>query len=94
MKKSGHIGGSLSSCEIMTVLFHKCMKHALGGKNTSDYEIRDRYCDDSKSIGSSTSRQLGLNLEKRNSKDDYFITKDYSKMKKTFGFDSINEPQD
>ena len=41
--KSGHIGGSLSSCEIMTVLFHKCMKHALGGKNTSDYEIRDRF---------------------------------------------------
>ena len=24
---SGHIGGSLSACEIMTVLFHKCMKH-------------------------------------------------------------------
>lgn len=62
--------------------------------NSSLAEIRDRYSDDSKSIGSSTSRQLGLNLEKRNSKDDYFITKDYSKMKKNFGFDSINEPVD
>ena len=26
--QSGHIGGSLSSTEIMTVLFHKCMKLA------------------------------------------------------------------
>ncbi len=41
--KSGHIGGSLSSCDIMTVLFHKCMKHSLGGKNSSDYENRDRF---------------------------------------------------
>ena len=24
--KSGHIGGSLSAADIMTVLFHKCMK--------------------------------------------------------------------
>ena len=24
---SGHIGGSLSACDILTVLFHKCMKH-------------------------------------------------------------------
>ena len=28
--QSGHIGGSLSSTEIMTVLFHKCMKLAYG----------------------------------------------------------------
>ena len=41
--KSGHIGGSLSSCEIMTVLFHKCMKHSLGGKSSPDYSQRDRF---------------------------------------------------
>lgn len=41
--KSGHIGGSMSSCEIMTVLFHKCMKHSLGGKTSSDYSQRDRF---------------------------------------------------
>ncbi len=41
--QSGHIGGSLSSCEIMTVLFHKCMKHSLGGKTADDYNARDRF---------------------------------------------------
>lgn len=41
--KSGHIGGSLSACEIMTVLFHKCMKHSLGGKDFKDYKERDRF---------------------------------------------------
>lgn len=41
--QSGHIGGSLSACEIMTVLFHKCMKHSLGGKLASDYQQRDRF---------------------------------------------------
>jgi transketolase len=41
--KSGHIGGSLSSCEIMTVLFHKCMKHSIGGKLAKDYQERDRF---------------------------------------------------
>lgn len=41
--KSGHIGGSLSACEIMTVLFHKCMKHSLGGKFSDDYSARDRF---------------------------------------------------
>ncbi len=41
--KSGHIGGSLSACEIMTVLFHKCMKHSLGGKDFKDYPTRDRF---------------------------------------------------
>ena len=34
--KSGHIGGSLSACEVMTVLFHKCM-------NNSEDETRDRF---------------------------------------------------
>lgn len=41
--QSGHIGGSLSACEIMTVLFHKCMKHALKGKNHRSYKKRDRF---------------------------------------------------
>ena len=37
--QSGHIGGSLSSCEIMTVLFHKCMNHALKGKDDKNYDL-------------------------------------------------------
>ncbi len=41
--QSGHIGGSLSSVEIMTVLFHKCMKLATGGKFSKDYPSRDRF---------------------------------------------------
>lgn len=41
--KSGHIGGSLSSCEIMTVLFNKCMKNASKGVNSPEYETRDRF---------------------------------------------------
>lgn len=41
--QSGHIGGSLSSCEIMTVLFHKCMKHSISGKGSKDYDNRDRF---------------------------------------------------
>lgn len=41
--QSGHIGGSLSSCDIMTVLFNKCMKHAVNGKTSSDYQSRDRF---------------------------------------------------
>ena len=41
--QSGHIGGSLSSCEIMTVLFHKCMKHAILGKKDPNYSTRDRF---------------------------------------------------
>ncbi len=40
--KSGHIGGSLSSCDIMTVLFHKCMKHSLS-KSDENYKYRDRF---------------------------------------------------
>lgn len=41
--QSGHIGGSLSACEIMTVLFHKCMKHSVKGKLSDDYQLRDRF---------------------------------------------------
>lgn len=41
--QSGHIGGSLSSCDIMTVLFHKCMKHAVEGKSSPEYQTRDRF---------------------------------------------------
>lgn len=41
--KSGHIGGSLSSCEIMTVLFNNCMKNAPKGVNSPEYETRDRF---------------------------------------------------
>ena len=41
--QSGHIGGSLSACDIMTVLFNKCMKHAVNGKTSSDYQFRDRF---------------------------------------------------
>ena len=37
--QSGHIGGSLSACEIMTVLFHKCMKHSLGCKLASNVTV-------------------------------------------------------
>lgn len=41
--QSGHIGGSLSSTEIMTVLFHKCMKLAPKWKEDKNYEKRDRF---------------------------------------------------
>ena len=41
--QSGHIGGSLSSCEIMTVLFHKCMKLAPKLREDENYETRDRF---------------------------------------------------
>lgn len=41
--QSGHIGGSLSACDIMTVLFNKCMKHAVNCKTSSDYQSRDRF---------------------------------------------------
>lgn len=40
---SGHIGGSLSSCELMTVLFNKCMNHAKDGKLSEEYDKRDRF---------------------------------------------------
>ncbi len=41
--QSGHIGGSLSACDILTVLFHKCMKHSVDGKFSKDYCLRDRF---------------------------------------------------
>lgn len=41
--QSGHIGGSLSSTEIMTVLFHKCMKTAPKWENDKNFQIRDRF---------------------------------------------------
>lgn len=41
--QSGHIGGSLSACDIMTVLFHKCMTHCPEGKLSDKYSKRDRF---------------------------------------------------
>ena len=41
--QSGHIGGSLSSTEIMTVLFHKCMKLAPKWRKDKNFETRDRF---------------------------------------------------
>lgn len=41
--QSGHIGGSLSACDIMTVLFHKCMAHCPEGKLSDTYCSRDRF---------------------------------------------------
>ena len=41
--QSGHIGGSLSSVEIMTVLFHKCMKLAPKWIKDKNFETRDRF---------------------------------------------------
>lgn len=41
--QSGHIGGALSSTELMTVLFHKCMKTAPKCKKDKNYEKRDRF---------------------------------------------------
>lgn len=41
--QSGHIGGAFSAVEIMTVLFHKCMKTAPLWKQDSNYENRDRF---------------------------------------------------
>lgn len=41
--QSGHIGGSLSACELLTVLFHKCMHNVLKWKNSEEFEKRDRF---------------------------------------------------
>ena len=41
--KSGHIGGSLSSADIMTVLFHKCMKTVPECEKSAEYDKRDRF---------------------------------------------------
>ena len=40
---SGHIGGSLSSVEILTVLFHKCMKIVPQWHRDKNFETRDRF---------------------------------------------------
>ncbi len=40
LAQSGHIGGSLSACELLTVLFNKVMKI---GKNCKDDQNRDRF---------------------------------------------------
>ena len=41
--QSGHIGGSLSATEIMTVLFHKCMKLAPKWDKDKNFDKRDRF---------------------------------------------------
>lgn len=41
--QSGHIGGSLSACEILTVLYHKVMHNVIDWKNSSDFDARDRF---------------------------------------------------
>ena len=41
--QSGHIGGAMSSTEIMTVLFHKCMQTAPKWKKDKNYDKRDRF---------------------------------------------------
>ncbi len=41
--QSGHIGGSLSACEILTVLYHKFMNNVTCWKNSPDFESRDRF---------------------------------------------------
>lgn len=40
--QSGHIGGALSSSDIVTVLFHKCM-NICTSKSSDKYEYRDRF---------------------------------------------------
>lgn len=41
--KSGHPGGSLSTVEILTVLYTKCMKHFPECDKNPDYNTRDRF---------------------------------------------------
>ncbi len=43
LAQSGHIGGSLSSCEILTVLYHKIMNHVLKWQDSKDFDSRDRF---------------------------------------------------
>ena len=40
---SGHIGGSLSSVELLTVLFHKCMKTIPQWHRSQEFDTRDRF---------------------------------------------------
>ena len=37
--KSGHIGGALSSADILTVLYHKCINVPTEWKNSPDFEL-------------------------------------------------------
>ncbi len=41
--KSGHPGGSLSSIDILNVLFTKCMKHFPDCEKNKEYNTRDRF---------------------------------------------------
>ena len=41
--KSGHLGGALSSTEILTVLYNKCMKTCKEWGKGDDFEVRDRF---------------------------------------------------
>ena len=41
--QSGHIGGALSATEIMTVLYHKCMKTCPKWTKDKDFQNRDRF---------------------------------------------------
>lgn len=41
--ESGHIGGSLSAVEIMTVLFHKCMRTVPQWRRDKEFSQRDRF---------------------------------------------------
>lgn len=41
--QSGHIGGALSATEIMTVLFHKCMRICPKWSKDKDFDKRDRF---------------------------------------------------
>ena len=41
--KSGHLGGGLSSTEILTVLYNKCMKTCNEWGKGEDFEVRDRF---------------------------------------------------
>ena len=41
--QSGHIGGSLSACELLTVLYHKIMHNVTDWKSSPDFENRDRF---------------------------------------------------
>ncbi len=40
---SGHIGGSLSAVELLTVLFHKCMNNIPQWHRSNDFDKRDRF---------------------------------------------------
>ncbi len=41
--QSGHIGGALSSTELMTVLYHKCMKLCPKWTKDKEFQNRDRF---------------------------------------------------